>query len=119
MMRLLEFQSSSITMRDLINALGKIFDMERVGGNSRIYQVGDRSGVIFLLNNSLRAIGLIWSKGATTVQSAGVWNEINFDGSPDFMVDFPKDATLNQIIEPLVKFIKHPVEGLVEGVIME
>jgi hypothetical protein len=103
-------------MRDLINALGRVFDMERVGGQARVYNVGDRKGVIFLLNNSLRAIGLVWSKGTTSVQSVGVWNKINFDGSPDFMVDIPAKATLDQVIEPLIQFIRHPREGMVESI---
>lgn len=114
-MRLLEFAKSNILMRDLIHGLSRVFDMERVGGEARVYDVAERKGVIFLLNNSLRGIGLIWSKGTTTVQSVGVWNKIDFDRSPDFMVDIPAHATLDSVIEPLIQFIRNPREGMVES----
>lgn len=119
-MRLLELaQTSHVSMRDLAAALGRQFDLERVGGDTRIYQVGDRLGVIFLLNNSLRGVGLIWSRGSTFVQSVCVWNHIDFDAAPDVMVDLPQDATLDQIIDPLVKFIKQPRVGVVESFMLE
>jgi hypothetical protein len=118
-MRLLEFQASKILMRDLIRALDRVFDMERVGGESRIYDVGDRKGIIFLLNNSLRGIGLVWSKGTTAVQSIAVWEKIDFDRAPDFIIDIPDDAFLDEVIEPIIGFIKKPREGLIEGLILE
>lgn len=115
-MRLLEFAKSNILMRDLIAGLGRVFDMERVGGEARVYNVGERQGIIFLLNNSLRGVGLIWSKGTTHVQSVGVWNKIDFDRSPDYMVDIPAHATLDSVIEPLIHFIRNPREGMVESI---
>jgi hypothetical protein len=118
-MRLNEFRQSSIMMLDLVNALGRVFDMERVGGNSRVYDVSGRHGVIYLLNNSMRGLGLIWSKGTSRVQSVGVWDNIDFNRAPDYLCDIPEDATLDAVIEPLIKFIRKPTEGLVEGAILE
>jgi hypothetical protein len=106
-------------MRDMIAALSNVFDLERVGGQSRIYDVNGRSGIIFLVNNSLKAIGLIWAKGAHSVQSVAVWNKIDFDKAPDFIADIPAEATLPEVIEPLTKFIKKPRMGLVEGILNE
>jgi hypothetical protein len=119
MMRLNEFRQSSILMLDLVNALNRVFDMERVGGKSRVYQVADRSGIIFLLNNSMRGLGLIWSKGSTRVQSVGVWETIDFNRAPDFICDLPDGVALDDLIEPLIKFIKNPGEGLNEEAILE
>jgi hypothetical protein len=113
-MRLLEFQQSQIMMSDLIKALQQYFDMERVGGNSRIYDVGERRGIIFLLNNSLKGLGLIWSKNANRIESVGVWHQINFDRAPDVVADIPA-GDLADVIGPLVAFIRHPKIGVSES----
>lgn len=113
-MRLLEFQKSEVAMRDLINALSQYFDLERVGGKSRIYDVGNRSGVIFLLNNSLKGLGLIWSKGNTRVDSVAIWNKIDFDKQPDIVADIPS-GSLTDIIPALVSFIRNPALGVSES----
>ncbi len=114
-MRLLEFRASKIMMRDLINTLSDYFDMERVGGDSRVYDVGGRLGVIFLINNSHKGVGLIWSKGSNRVETVAVWKKINFDAQPDYVVDLP-DAYLVDIIDGLVKFIRNPHMGVYEDV---
>lgn len=113
-MRLLEFQQSQIMMSDLIKALQQYFDMERVGGNARVYDVGERRGVIFLLNNSLKGLGLIWSKNANRIESVGVWHQINFDRAPDVVADIPA-GELTEVIGPLVAFIRHPKVGVSES----
>lgn len=79
-------------------------------------QYRSRYGVIYLLNNSLRALGLIWSKDSAFVQSVCVWHKIDFDAAPDAIVDIPQEATLDQVFDSLVKFIKQPRVGVIEGV---
>jgi hypothetical protein len=113
-MRLLEFQQSQIMMSDLIKALQQYFDMERVGGDSRVYNVGERRGIIFLLNNSLKGLGLIWSKNANRIESVGVWHQIDFDRAPDVVADIPV-GELTEVIAPLVAFIRHPKIGVSES----
>lgn len=51
------------------------------------------------------------------MQTVAVWTTIDFDKAPDYIVDVPDEVPLNVIIEPLVKFIKHPRQGLIESVV--
>lgn len=116
-MRLLEFQAPNIMMRDLIAGLSKAMPLERVGGNSRVYQIAgtDLWGVVYVIGDTTKAIGIGWDKSYKNIETIYVWNNFDPDNAPDMAVDIPADATLQSIMEPLVNFIKNPHEGLVEN----
>ncbi len=108
-MKLSDIKESSITVKELITVISHEFNLNRVGGNTRVYNVKrNQLGVIYLLTNSIKAIGIIWTKGKKTVDSLTVWNKIDFDRAPDWVLDIPPDVYIDEIADNIIDFIHSP-----------
>lgn len=116
-MRLVEFKAPNMLTRDVVSALGSIFKLERVGGESRVYQVAESGlqGVIFMVNGGPKAIGV--ASDGTNVRAVYVWNEYAFDQAPDIAIDIPADATLQGCIESLARLIDAGRTGVNENLV--
>lgn len=118
-MRLLELQAPILSVKSVMDALNQHFKLERVGGNSRVYNVGDQLGVVYLVNNGPEAVGITWEHGFNGISALYVWTHFDIETHPDFVVDIPQDGNPHAMISQLVKFVKSPRLGLVENVITE
>jgi len=115
-MRLVEFQGDSSRLPlNVVTALkSKIGKMQRVGGNKRIYEVGDdHLGIVYLLGNTTKAIGVAWSRstGAIGVDTIYVWNQFDITRQPDAELDLPVTGSFNEMLKDIVAWIVKPTTG--------
>lgn len=92
----------------LVKSLENDFVLARVGGKNRIYNVLGNMGIVFLVDNTEKALGIIIDPKSGMLVSLGVWTKFNIDVSPDYILDIPHDATLENAYSEIVKFIKNP-----------
>ncbi|PZR79380.1 MAG: hypothetical protein DI537_41135, partial [Stutzerimonas stutzeri] len=110
-MRLNEFSATPLSFKDVLGALQQRFGLERVGGESRVYTVGNLLGVVYLVHGGPKAVGLTWSRGAKSVAQVFVWNQFNAAHSPDFVIDMPEQATAAQL-PAVIDFVENPHVGV-------
>ena len=113
-MRLLEFQADQIMLKNAISAFDARFKLERVGGQVRVYTVGQELGVVYLVNGGPKAIGLTWQSGSNVLSRVYIWNKFNAAHSPDIVADVPMGSQ-HEILSALCDMIDHPHRGIVEG----
>jgi hypothetical protein len=115
-MRLVEFQGDSSRLPlSVANILqNKLGQLERVGGPKRVYELGeDHLGVVYVLGNSTKAIGLAWSRstGAIGVDSIYVWEQFDISREPDYVLDIPVTGSFLQMADQVAEWINHPSVG--------
>lgn len=109
-MRLLEFSATPLLFKDVLGALQQHFGLERVGGQARVYTVGNQLGVVYLVRGGPQAVGLTWARGTKTVTHIYHWARFNAAHSPDLVIDLPPEATTN-ILPAIVDFVQNPHTG--------
>lgn|ERR1019366_1932628 len=73
--------------------------MYRVGGDGRVYTVGNQFAAIYVVNQE-SAIGLAWRKDQM-VETIYWWDEFDFE-DPDYELDLPQGVDVERIV-PLIK----------------
>ena len=114
-MRIVEFQTDVVSLRDVVAYLRSRFTLAQVGGRSRVYRVGNELGVVFLVNNSPRGIGLVWQQGSSAISRIYLWNKFNIDNSPDIYADIPMGST-REILKAVGDLVEKPQRGIIEAV---
>ncbi len=117
-MRLLEFEKDQILLKDTIRALGARFKLERVGGPTRVYLVGNELGVVYLVDNGPKAVGLSWARGSNTVSRVFVWSNFNASHPPDLEAPIPEGHGPS-VMEAIANLVQHPHQGIVESVVRQ
>ena len=115
-MRLVEFQGDSSRLPvSVVKALrSKLGNMQRVGGNKRVYQVGDdHLAVVYVLGNTTKAVGIAWSRstsaiGVTTIY---MWDAFDVSRSPDYALDIPVTGSFDNMVDSIAEWIKNPRTG--------
>ncbi len=113
-MRLLEFQADHVLIKDVFNALSSRFHLERVGGHVRVYTVGQELGVVYLVDNGPKAVGLTWQRGSNVITHVCVWNTFNASHSPDIMAEIPMGSA-PQILAAIGDLVASPHIGMFEA----
>ena len=112
-MRIVEFQTDVVSLRDVVAYLRSRFTLSQVGGRSRVYQVGNELGVVFLVDNSPKAVGLTWQKGSDAIAHIYLWNALNVDHAPDIYTSVPMGAT-HEILKAIGDLVERPQRGVIE-----
>ncbi len=115
-MRLLEFQGDGSRLPiSVASALRQhLGPMQRVGGQKRIYEVGDdHLAIVYVLGKSTKAIGLAWSRstGALGVDTIYVWESFDIYTDPDYALDIPTTGTFSELATAVAQWIKSPSVG--------
>jgi len=114
-MRILEFRADHVSVKDVVTALEKNFKLERVGGASRVYLVGGSElGVVYLVDDGPKAVGISWERGSNVASRVFIWNMFNALENPSIEASLPAGAPI-AIIHSIVEMVKHPYRGIVES----
>lgn len=105
-MRIDEFQQPSTLMaRDVVLGLKSKMHLSQMGGN-RVYELdGGLMGVVYLINRTMRAVGLTIDPQAGRLIRVGVWNSFDLDRAPDYEIDIPAGATPENSLGQIVQFV--------------
>jgi hypothetical protein len=114
-MRLNEFKITPMSFKGVLTGLQQRFGLKRVGGNQRIYRVGDELGVVYLVRGGPKAVGFTWQHGDATLRRVYLWNNFNASHSPDLVVDIPPTLDLENGLRELATFIDGPRTGVFEA----
>lgn len=116
---LLEFAGDNSRQLDsTVQVLQQHFSapLQRVGGPKRIYDIEEsgQRGAVYVIGNTVRAIGLGWKDIAAGVCSVYVWNALNLFKQPDFEIVLPVVGNFDKMAERIVGLLHSQIEGEVE-----
>lgn len=116
-MRINEFSTEPLSFKALLGALQSRFGLARVGGEARVYTVGNKLGVAYLIHGGPKGVGLTWERGSKVVSQVFVWSHFDASQSPDLVADIPVGATLS-VIPAILDFVERPQAGVLSEDVM-
>jgi hypothetical protein len=111
-----EFLETDLRSLDYVkNQLETIFGtLYRIGGESRIYEVGDTSekAAIYAVNETLFAVALAWTTGK--VKTIYWWESFKIDEEPDYALEIPEQGNFATMLPTISEMIKNHTIGAVD-----
>ena len=118
-MRLIEIDQKTNT-RDIAKLLqAKLGRFQRVGGPSRVYEIlgTETNGAVYVIGNTLSALGLGWEKGSKQIKTVYLWREpFTIYRSADYAIDILGDVKDSQgLVDQIIQMLHDPIYGKISA----
>jgi hypothetical protein len=103
-----DYKPVSEVVASLAQIMGRF---ERVGGNTRIYDVNGRKGAVYSVGQGTEGIGLVLN--GSNVSNIYFWNVLDVDKEPDYEVVLPVNSDFHGMAPLVVDMIRKHTLGQV------